>query len=210
MPEICCGIDEAGRGPVIGPMVMAIVCSDEETMSVIGARDSKTLSPNSRENLFVKIKERALSVNFRIVNPSEINEMMNIMTLNEIEEKVSINLIKEYGRNRIYVDAFDVNEQRLSMKLTSATGINVICKHKGDVLFPVVSAASIIAKVIRDREIREITRTYGDVGSGYPSDPKTIQFLKTSIREGRDLTPIIRNKWSTYLRIMKEEKQRRL
>ena len=57
MPEICCGIDEAGRGPVIGPMVMAIVCSDEETMSVIGARDSKTLSPNSRENLFVKIKE---------------------------------------------------------------------------------------------------------------------------------------------------------
>lgn len=210
MSEICCGMDEAGRGPVIGPMVMAIVCSEQEVMSSIGARDSKTLSPGSRENLFEKIKERSESVHFRIITSSEINEMMNIMTLNEIEEKFAIDLINESGENRVYVDAFDVNEQRLSKKLSSATGKDVICRHKGDVLFPVVSAASIIAKVIRDREIREIIQTYGEVGSGYPSDPKTIEFLRKSIRNGNDLKPIVRTKWSTYIRIMKEEKQRRL
>ena len=209
MSDICCGVDEAGRGPVIGPMVMAIVCAEDELMSSIGAKDSKLLSPSARERIYNKIIEFSESVHFSIITSIKINEMMGIMTLNEIEEKVAVDLIGKYGKNRVFVDAFDVNEERLSLKLSKATGKVVISRHKGDVLFPVVSAASIIAKVVRDREIEEIRKKYGDFGSGYPSDPKTISFIRKSLKEGVDLTPIARIRWSTYTRIVNENKQSR-
>jgi ribonuclease HII len=206
---LCCGLDEAGRGPVIGPMVMALVCSDQETMSFTGARDSKILSPSNRERIFSVIMKEARGVSYKIISSTTINEMMEHMTLNSIEEEYAKMLIRESPYEHIYVDAFDVNEERLSRKLSESTGKKVICKHKGDSLYPVVSAASIIAKVTRDSEIEKLKKIYGDFGSGYPSDPKTINFLRASIESNVDISNIVRTGWSTYRNILSQVNQRR-
>ncbi len=205
----CGGLDEAGRGPVIGPMVMAIVESTDGTMSELGARDSKVLSASSRERLYEKIEKEAVSVNFKIITAADLNREMATKTLNVIEEQCAVSLIGSVKSKDIFVDAFDVNEGRLSAKLSGITGKSVVCRHRGDSLFPVVSAASIIAKVIRDREVREIEKKYGEIGSGYPSDPKTIKFLQRCRENGADITSIARTSWITYRRIFGSGKQTR-
>lgn len=201
------GLDEAGRGPVIGPMVMAIVESTDETMSSLGVKDSKLLSPSSRERLYNKIRSEAAYVNYRIITASELNHEMQNRTLNVIEEDCALSLITNVQTDRVYVDAFDVNEDRLSLKLSEKTGKNVICRHKGDTLFPTVSAASIIAKVIRDQEVRKIEEKFGQIGSGYPSDPRTVAFLHRCKDRGVDITSVARTSWITYKRIFSSGKQ---
>ncbi|MFG1545855.1 MAG: ribonuclease HII [Thermoplasmataceae archaeon] len=198
-----CGLDEAGRGPVIGPMVVAMLCATNNAMKEIGARDSKTLSPASRERIFQRIRESASQYSFKIIGVQEINRKMETMTLNQIEEEAYVALIAQSGcAGAYYVDSFDVNEERLTARLSSLTGKNVICRHKADALFPVVSAASIVAKVVRDSEIEKLKLTYGDFGSGYPSDPRTVAFLERSISSNDDLTDIVRVHWETYRRLI--------
>ncbi len=210
--DLCqCGLDEAGRGPVIGPMVVAIVCATNNAMKKIGARDSKTLSPASRTRKSQEIMESASWHSYRIIGSREINRKMGTMTLNQIEEEAYISLIADsVCEGTYYVDAFDVKEDRLTMRLSSLTGKNVICRHKADAIFPVVSAASIIAKVVRDSEIDKLKLTYGDFGSGYPSDPRTVSFLERSIAENRDITEIVRMHWETYRRLTSHRANGRL
>ncbi|MEM0156859.1 MAG: ribonuclease HII [Thermoplasmataceae archaeon] len=210
--DLCeCGLDEAGRGPVIGPMVVAMVCATNTAMKKIGARDSKTMSPASRTKMFREIKESASGYSYRIIGSQEINRKMETMTLNQIEEEAYISLIADSGCEcTYYVDAFDVNEDRLTSRLSSLTGKNVLCSHKADAIFPVVSAASIIAKVVRDSEIEKLKLTYGDFGSGYPSDPRTVSFLERSIAENTDITEIVRIHWETYRRLISHRANRRL
>ena len=208
---IICGIDEAGRGPVIGPMVIAIVCASTTDMRRIGARDSKTLSPSSREKLFTSITKESTFYRFTIISATEINGMMDRMTLNEIEENGYSALINSApGDYPVYVDSFDVDPHRLSARLSGITGRNVICRHKADAIYPVVSASSIVAKVIRDREINRLAQMYGDFGSGYPSDERTIRFLESAARERRDMTGIARTHWETYRRIMENSRRSKL
>ena len=78
------------------------------------------------------------------------------------------------------------------------SGRKIICRHKADEIYPAVSAASIVAKVIRDREIEKLHEKYGDFGSGYPSDPRTINFVKNSIQNKIDIDKIVRHQWKTY------------
>ncbi len=195
-----CGIDEAGRGPVIGPMVMCLVCGDGDLLQKTGARDSKTLSPGSRSQIYAKIKQTADVVEMIVFSAPEISEMMGRMTLNEIELHGAIELLK-HAIYPTYVDSFDIDPSRLAQALKKFSKNEVTCEHRADSTYPSVSAASVIAKVERDRMIDYLKKEYGEFGSGYPSDPRTIEFIEKSLSNGRSLDPIVRTTWETFKRI---------
>lgn len=191
-----CGCDEAGRGPVIGPMVVAVVCGDSEPMRRIGVRDSKALSERTRELMYDRIFKAASSVEFIIVGEEEIDRSTFRGELNLLEAKTISRLIKK--ENEYVIDCPDVNEERFSRLLTELSGNEKITsKHKADVEFPLVSAASIIAKVIREREISKIKEELGDFGSGYPADERTVSFLRDYFKRNRKLPPHVRRSWKT-------------
>ncbi len=192
-----CGIDEAGRGPLIGPMVMAILCGDDQTLRELHVKDSKQLTPAGRMNIYKKLKEEKHK--YLIIQPSEIDSYVKLKKLNVLEENYAVELASVVPPDaEIYVDSFDVNEIRLQEKLKIRTEREIICKHKADVIYPQVSGASIIAKVIRDTEIEKLHKIYGDFGSGYPSDSRTINFVKKAIADKKDINPIVRHEWKTY------------
>lgn len=203
-----CGIDEAGRGPVIGPMVVSIVCGDADEFRRIGARDSKALTPQSRERLYQKIIDNSEYHMVRIITAAELNSLMDRINLNRIEEDAYSGLIADSPMDcDHYVDSFDVDEGRLSRKLSDATGKRVVCRHKADSFYPAVSAASILSKVTRDREIGKLKHEYGNLGSGYPADPVTREFILASLRQGKDITGIVRTHWKTYRDILAESRK---
>ncbi|MEM0155671.1 MAG: ribonuclease HII [Thermoplasmataceae archaeon] len=202
-----CGIDEAGRGPVLGPMVIAMVCADVKDLESLGVRDSKQLSPAVRNKMFRGIMDIADQVEVTIINPPEINKLMKKISLNEIEYLHYANLIRKASGN-IYIDCFDVLTARAEERFFIETGKKVVCEHKADQKYASVSSASIIAKVTRDSEIDKLRNRYGEIGSGYPSDPYTVRFLRKAIRDGRDLSEIVRTQWSTYKRIRSESESR--
>ena len=196
-----CGLDEAGRGPVIGPMVIAMVCGEADQIEAIGARDSKVLSPARREALYAVIKRIAESVTFSVVSVAEINAEMIYQTMNEIEHSRYLALIRK-ANYPVFVDAFDVDASRLENRLTKESGHEIHAMHRADSTFAVVSAASIVAKVERDNIIEELHREYGDFGSGYPSDPRTVVFLKKCISNKIDVSKIVRKEWSTWKKLV--------
>lgn len=195
--NIVCGIDEAGRGPVIGPMVMSLVCGDGNILKNLGVKDSKLLSRRQREILYEKIMSVSTRIEHVVISAQDLNASMNVETLNEIELSHAVKLAGKAG-DKVVVDCFDVNEARASSRMSRESGKEVTCVHKADRDYAAVSAASIISKVIRDREIDRIVEKYGDVGSGYPSDPKTRAFLEESLAKGMDLSGIVRTHWKTY------------
>jgi len=214
IPGIVIGVDEAGRGPVIGPMVVcAVLTNDQEWLRKLGVRDSKALSPGRREELASGIRRRC-QVETVILAANDIDAMRGNLTLNEIEVYVFSQAILKHLIDRspdevitIVLDAADVNEKRfgmdieknLLMKIGSVPSI--ISKHKADDLYPAVSAASIIAKVTRDQEIERIKEKYGNVGSGYPSDPRTRAWLRELFKSGKNIPSFVRMSWETISKI---------
>ncbi len=196
-----CGCDEAGRGPVIGPMVIAVVCGDQEIMREIGARDSKALSEKSRERIYDRIVEKAASVQYVIISEKEIDEATRMNELNLLEAKTIAGLIKK--ENEYIIDCPDVNEERFARLISELSGNDkIISKHKADVNYPLVSAASIIAKVKREKEVLKIKKEIGEFGSGYPSDERTIAFLKGYLAKNGTLPPHVRRSWKTVEKIV--------
>ncbi|NPA75364.1 MAG: ribonuclease HII [Euryarchaeota archaeon] len=204
-----CGVDEAGRGPVIGPMVVAGVCANEEFLREIGVRDSKRLTPGRRERLAELIKNEAERVVVRVVAPEEIDRMRESMTINELEVQVFSEVITELHAEVVYVDAADVNEERFAEKIKARVPfeVEIISRHKADDIYPAVSAASIIAKVERDRLIEKIASEIGDFGSGYPADPRTTEFLLQYYREHGAMPPHVRMSWKSVKKIIKRVEQ---
>ncbi|NJE48163.1 ribonuclease HII [Thermococcus sp. 9N3] len=200
------GIDEAGRGPVIGPMVITAIVVDEENLpglEELGVKDSKKLTPKRREKLFDEILSLADDYVVLVLSPEEISSREG--TLNEFEVEnfaKALNSLK-VKPDVIYADAADVDEERFGRELKERLGFNaeVVAKHRADALFPVVSAASIVAKVTRDREIEKLKAEYGEIGSGYPSDPRTRAFLENYYREHGAFPPIVRRGWKTLKKI---------
>ena len=203
------GIDEAGRGPVIGPMVIAAIVVDEDKtreLEKLGVKDSKKLTPKRREKLFNEILSIADDHVVLVLSPEEISSREG--TLNEFEVENfarALNSLK-VKPDVIYADAADVDEERFGKELKARLnfGAEIVAKHRADALFPVVSAASIVAKVTRDRKIEKLKEKYGEIGSGYPSDPRTRAFLEGYYREHRKFPPIVRTGWKTLKKI--EEK----
>jgi ribonuclease HII len=201
------GIDEAGRGPVIGPMVMAIaVIDDMDKLKNIGVRDSKELSPQGRSRLLNVLRSILTYMDYEVIEPETIDRYVYLNALNKLEAEVAVKLIGRALRIvnlvRVYIDSPDPNAKRYGDLIRRSVGsVEVISMNKADKLIPIVSAASIIAKVTRDSIIEELHREYGDFGSGYPSDPRTIGFLRNWVREYGDLPPIVRRSWSTIRRL---------
>lgn len=201
-----CGVDEAGRGPVIGPLVVAGISVDsDEPLKKLGVRDSKKLSPIRREELELKIKE-ITEFDIVVLPAAEIDLLREEMTLNRIEAKLFASVIEHLKPSTAYVDSADADEKRFGDLILRELVEKplIVSKHKADEEYPVVSAASIVAKVRRDYEVKKIENEIGEaIGSGYPSDPTTIAFIERWLREKGELPPHTRSSWRTIINIRK-------
>ena len=207
-----CGIDEAGKGSVLGPMVIGGVAGESlEEFEKKGFADSKTLSHRRREQLYDEIKAEFKTTTV-VLSAAMIDELRTSMTMNDIVARSHARAILDLMPDKAYVDACDVNEERYAVTLSGylKNGITVVSRHKADDLYAVVGAASIIAKVTRDRLIEDLKSEWGEIGSGYPSDPDTIAFLKNYIAEKREPPPIARMSWKTISNMMSEQNQKKL
>ena len=178
-----CGVDEAGKGPVIGPLVVAAVAvKNAKDIQDLGVKDSKQLNPIKRKELSNIIKDK-FDYTIEIIEAEKVDEYRKQNRLNDLNREAFEKLISKLNPNVAYVDAADVNEHRfgkqIKEKLTNENDTDIISMHKADEKIDVVAAASIIAKEAREEEIRRLKKEIGDFGSGYPSDERTIKFLKT-------------------------------
>ncbi|MFH1100486.1 MAG: ribonuclease HII [Methanobacteriota archaeon] len=213
-----CGIDEAGRGPVFGPLVVAgVTVQDDAPLMQIGVRDSKQLSPAKREQLVTEIQHLAVNSEVIVVSATDIDDLRKTMTLNELEVSLFSKVIEKLKPDVCYVDAADVNEVRFGKNIASRLSWKprIISEHKADEIYPVVGAASIIAKTTRDQHVRkiayELEKTLGlPLGSGYPADPITKKFLMTWVERYGDLPPHVRRSWETAQQLMRNHKTKTL
>jgi ribonuclease HII len=200
------GVDEAGRGSFLGPLVVgafAIESDRVDELRAAGARDSKELSPAAR----VQVLERILPLGQHAVvalDPPTVDRAVERGKLNELEARTFGQLIQQLGAEEAHVDACDVNEKRFARVVAHAAGpgIRVLAHHHADRDDPVVGAASVVAKVRRDQAIATLRAELGDeIGSGYPSDARTIDFVRTHL-SGSSGTPLwLRASWATMARV---------
>lgn len=213
------GVDEAGRGAVIGPLVIAGVLLKEENLpklKEIGVKDSKLLSPHRRETLTVEIIRIVQSYNVEKLQPKEIDIAVRsgrkLHKLNRLEAQTMAKVIEALRPDKVYVDASDVLEARFKHHILECIPfkVKVISEHKADRNHVAVSAASIIAKVERDREIAQLSNSYGDFGSGYPSDPRTATFLKRCCEKSGEYPDFVRKSWAPARKAKDEKGSRQL
>lgn len=209
---LVCGIDEAGRGPVIGPMVMAGVIIKKEKENLLqdlGVKDSKKILPEKRESLFEKITELVDDYFIIQVSPDEIDSALSSesMNLNWLEAQTQARILEKLCPEKAYIDCPSINVKAFCdyLKKRTSKACELVVEHSADDKYPVCSAASILAKVTRDREIKKLCAEHGDFGSGYPADPKTKEFIKANYN-----LPIFRKSWSTWKKIKEEKNQRGL
>ncbi len=207
---LICGIEEAGRGPVIGPMVMAGVTIEEKDLFRLDhIKESKLLTPVQRERFFKEIKKIVKSYEIIVLSAKEIDEALNSedLNLNWLEAITTSKIINKLQPTKAILDCPSNNIQSYSdyVKKNLEKDIKIIAEHKADLNYPVVAAASILAKVTRDAEIEKLKKQYNiDFGSGYPSDETTQRFLK----ENWDKYPsIFRKTWSSYKKVLESQKQ---
>jgi len=215
---LICGIDDAGRGPVIGPLVIAGILVDEDGLTKLislGVRDSKALPPKRRERLADEILKIVRDYRVVKVSPSEIDYVVRtgkrLNRLNRLEARVMASIIMDLKPDVAYVDASDILPDRFKRHIAEELSfrVKIVSEHKADKTYPVVSAASIIAKVERDKEIEGLKRRYGDLGSGYAADPKTLLFLREWVRKYGEYPDFVRKSWKTAKKILEEKKYQR-
>jgi ribonuclease HII len=203
------GIDEAGRGSVLGPLVVGgfLLRSDRlDALRSTGARDSKELSPSARERVYAKLPTvgECRSV---VLTAREVDRFVAHGRLNELEARAFGALIRQASPDVAYVDACDPNAQRFArgVALWADSRARVVARHHADRDDVVVGAASIVAKVRRDRAIDRLRRRLGiEIGSGYPSDRRTIEFLREYLGRTPDPPPWVRREWATMQRVKPE------
>ena len=203
-----CGVDEAGRGSMLGPLVVAgitISKSKIKLLKKLGVRDSKKLSPAAREYLYKKIIETVDDYHVIRIPPRIIDKSVANHSLNHLEAKYMAKVISKLSPSTAFVDSCDVNSKRFGKEISELTSNTKIRSyHHADSKFVTVSAASILAKVSRDRAIMRLANSH-DIGSGYPSDPKTKMFVKKSLRRNHDM-PFLRKSWKPVQILMKKRK----
>ena len=218
--KIIVGLDEAGRGPVLGPLVMAALAVKEDNLKKLewmGVKDSKKLSAEVREELFERIREVVEDFHIEMIEPDAIDLSVNgdkNSNLNWLEADTSARMISELDPDVIIVDCPSPNIPAYKKYFASRLSKGVrekaqlIIEHKADVNYIAASAASIVAKVIRDRQIEHLKSEVGiDFGSGYMSDPKTQDFLKKYYKTHSHL---FRRSWQSYKDIEETANQKKL
>jgi ribonuclease HII len=210
-----CGVEDAGRGPVIGPLVMAGVLineKDEKKLVDIGVKDSKLLTPEKREELFNKIKKIAKSYKIIVLSPQDVDDALKSQTLNLnwLEAIASAKIINALKPDKAIIDCPSTNIRAYADYMGKNIKIKceTVVEHKADLNYPVVGAASILAKVTRDREIEKIKKKIGEnFGSGYTSDPVTREFLEKNYDKYPE---IFRHTWETYKKLVRNKSQKGL
>jgi ribonuclease HII len=207
------GVDEAGRGSIIGPLVVAGVGIRESKivrLSEMGVRDSKALTPKARARLFGEIMKVADSICIRKINPVEVDDSVSLRGLNRLEAKVMASVINNIGADGVYVDCCDVNPERyreyIAQHLKCSPKVHSM--HHADSINVVVSAASIVAKITRDQEVQHIRNRYRSIGSGYPSDEQTMRFIRRWVNKNGAAPVFARKSWKP-LRLMLEQMTQR-
>jgi ribonuclease HII len=204
------GIDEAGRGPVIGPLIIAGVMIQDGKEAELGAvKDSKLLTHKKRIELNHLIQSHS---EFKIIeiSPKEIDEAVdgdNELNLNWLEAKHQAEIINHFNPDIVIIDCPHPVPKKYEdyiKKLVNKKGIKYIVEHKADVNYPVCSAASIIAKVKREEEMDKIKKKYGDTGPGYPANAITQKFIKENWNKHPE---IFRKSWSTFKNCLKMKNQ---
>lgn len=210
------GIDEAGRGALLGELVIcgALTTDDKiQKLMEIKVKDSKELSPEKRAELAPQIKKILDAFEIVRISPKEIDTSRRAGTnLNELEVKKIASIINSLNPDAAYVDAVDSSIRTFKRRLSNHLKVDskIIAEHYADKTYPIVSAASILAKIERDASIEELKTLYGEVGSGYPSDQITTNFLSEWLQTHKKLPKIVRETWSTVSQKIGKEKQKSL
>lgn len=207
------GIDEAGRGPVMGPLVVAAVrVEDKDLLKGLGLKDSKMLTRDRRDDIYDNLRS-VVTVAVNMIEAESLDEMRKVSTLNEIEMMAFGGVLRKLYQkgDRVIVDAADVREEFFGKFIVDLLGggIDMTSKHKADEKYPIVSGASIVAKVTRDRAMdrieEELRKTLDEpLGSGYPADVRTTEFIEKWIKQEGDLPPYTRRSWKTARRMLIE------
>jgi ribonuclease HII len=216
------GIDDAGRGPVIGPMVLAGCLLGEEVekeLKKLGVKDSKQLTQKRREFLEKIIKEKAEAFEVLVFHSEEIDSRgEDNMNLNDLEAMACAKIInkvnKGYSKIKVIIDCPSVSIKKwsdvLKTKIKDLSTLEIHCEHKADQNHISVSAASVLAKCVREREMEKLKKKYGEeIGSGYCSDPSTCRFLEKYADKYKD-EGIFRKTWSTWKNASKNLGQKKL
>lgn len=209
-PVLIGGVDEAGRGSIIGPLVIAgISIKQDRIMDLhhLGVRDSKMLTAKARTSLFAIVSEMVDSLCIYKIDCSVIDENVFSKGLNKLEAETMAYVIDNLKADMVYVDSCDTDPGRYKHYIESrliTSKSKLYSMHHADSLNIVVSAASIIAKFVRDGEIQEIRKTHCNIGSGYPSDVKTMRFIRNWVSEYKCAPRFARKSWRP-LRDMLEE-----
>jgi len=205
------GIDEAGRGAVIGPLVLAGVLIEapdaaaaNSQLRALGVADSKRLTREARAALAPKIRELVAGIEVLAIEPAQLER-----NLTQIELEAAARLIAALRPHLVYLDVPAPPRgvagylARLRSQLFQLAGnmslrhCRIIGENRADARYPIVSAASIIAKVERDRAILELHEEYGDFGWGYPGEPKTRRFLREWQERHGSFPGCVRTRWRT-------------
>jgi ribonuclease HII len=233
---IVAGVDEAGRGSVLGPLIVAGVSIEERDVRKlveIGVKDSKLLSPAKRRKLYPEIRKIAIEFIYERIDPDQIDLVVTsgtrLLRLNYLEAQYMAKVLQKLKFDLAYVDCCDTVQKRygelvadilfervrLARKRPVQLGEQnhyrdmIISEHHADRNYPVVSAASIVAKVRRDAYISILHKKHGVFGSGYPSDPYTKNFLEGFVNRAESLPSFTRLSWATvrnlYERVQQSE-----
>jgi ribonuclease HII len=200
------GIDEAGRGPAIGPMVVVGILVSEnriDELIAMGVKDSKKLSPKKRERLVDDILRVVSLHHAETIQADQIDARRKGESLNKIEATAMARILSVLNPDIAQLGSVDVVCERFrSMILAEMIEpVEIESVHHAEDRFPAVAAASIIAKVARDNSVASLRVKYGDFGSGYPGDPKTRSFIREWYAREGALPPIVRKSWKTVLEL---------
>lgn len=189
----------------------AVCCQSIKDCVRFNVKDSKVLSPNRREFLFNKIS-KDFTIAIISIEPAEIDKILDETTINDCIARADAKLIMQLRPNIVYLDACDVNAKRYADTVRNYLDYSctIISRHKADSIYPVVAAASIVAKVQRDRQVSILKERFGDFGSGYPSDPRTRNYLEGYIQKYDEVPSFARKKWKTVSSFFSERNQSKL
>jgi len=220
--DLTLGIDDAGRGPLVGPMSLAgcLVTKElEAEFKKLGVRDSKTLTDKKREELAEEIRKKAVSFFVNLTYPSEIDSRNAVgLNLNKIEAIKSAEIVNNLTKNvdkkiKVIIDCPSPNKtawKAYLLRHIDRKDLNILCEHKADRDYVACSAASVLAKSEREKQVAILKEKLGiDFGSGYTSDSLTIEFLKNFSKQFKK-DGIFRETWATFQDFKKEKEQKRL
>ena len=208
-PTRVLGLDEAGRGSVLGPLVIggfACEIGSVERLRAIGVRDSKLLPAPRRTALhdaLAGLGER-FSVSFP---PERVDAAVDHRGLNRLEADGFARIVRMARPDVVYVDACEVDGERFGREIAAKAGHRgeIVARNHADRDLPLVGAASIVAKVRRDAALARLEARVGTpIGSGYPSDPETRNYLARILRPGGATPAWVRRSWKTTATVMAE------